>query len=126
MSKKLPMVLAVAVLMVGTASVGAKTTASSSTTTQSHTSSKHEPLQRIRAALEQLDLTPQQKEKFKSIFTQTRSELKAAKAQSHAKGEVHQIIEKARQQIMAVLDNEQKAKLKEILRNEKGGKSQTA
>ena len=81
---------------------------------------KHaEAMERFRSALEQVDLTAEQKDKIKTIMSDARSKMQALKGESDAKSEARTILQKARQDVLAVLTPEQKAKLKEILQKDR-------
>ena len=83
-------------------------------TTQSDASGKRgEALQRFKSALEQLNLTDDQKEKIKTIMSDAKAKLLALKGDADAKTQARDILMKTRQDIMAVLDATQKAKLRE-------------
>jgi Spy/CpxP family protein refolding chaperone len=126
MNRKLLALLGAAILTLGIVAVrpsfAAQTTGSASPTTQGQGKEKlHQALERLRAALTQLDLTTPQKQQIKSIFTETRSKLQALKGEKTAKGEGREIVQQARKDIIAMLDDGQKAKLKQILGNGKAG-----
>jgi Spy/CpxP family protein refolding chaperone len=83
-----------------------------------------EAFERLRAALKQLDLDAQQKEKIKSILSDARTKLEALKSDTSATGQRREIIMNARKDIIAQLTSEQKKKLREILQSDKS-ESQT-
>jgi Spy/CpxP family protein refolding chaperone len=82
-----------------------------------------EHLQKFKEALEKLDLSTSQKEKIKKIMTETKTKLEALKTDSQGgtvdKTQAREIMKSAIQKIMAVLEPEQKAKLREILKADK-------
>ena len=121
MNRKLLVLLGISILTLATpatfADDGADTAAP---TTQGQGGGRRgEALERFRAALEQLDLSPQQKTQIKSILTEARTKLQALKGQSDARTQARPIIQQALKDIMAALDDTQKAKLKEILEKDR-------
>ncbi|MCC7350243.1 MAG: hypothetical protein IT446_06710 [Phycisphaerales bacterium] len=76
-------------------------------------------LERLRHALDQLNLTDDQKQKVKTVLDETRDKLKALHEESAGDRQAMQekgrkIIENAREQIISILTPEQKEKLKEM------------
>ena len=90
------------------------------TQTQDRAGHRHEVLERLKAALEKLDLTADQKAKIKAIVADTRTKLQALRAEAKSGGtdqireKAKAIIKDAREQIAAVLTPEQKAQLKSM------------
>jgi len=111
---------AVFVLIFALATAGSAPRALSATppTTQG-SGERREAFERFKAALEQLDLTPEQKEKIKAIVAQAKEKLEALKGQTVEQGERRQILQEARKEIVAQLTPEQKKKLREILESDK-------
>jgi Spy/CpxP family protein refolding chaperone len=122
MNRKLLALLGASLLTVATMGTVASAADTAPPTTQNSKGQKREEvLQRIKAALAQLDLSAEQKTKIKSIFQDARTKLKALKGQTDAKTQAREVIQQARKNILAVLDDAQKAKLKEILAKDRAG-----
>jgi len=122
MNRKLLVVLGVSILTLtaATQTFAASSADTSPPTTQGAGKEKRgEALERFKSALEQINLSADQKEKIKAIFTRARSKLQAVKGESGPKGEAREILQQARKEIIAVLDEPQRAKLKEILQNDR-------
>jgi Spy/CpxP family protein refolding chaperone len=116
MNCKLLAMLGASILTFATTATIASAADTAPPTTQNATGQKRqEVLQRFKAAVGQLDLTAEQKEKIKSILEGARTKLQALKGQTDARTQAREIIQQARKDILAVLDETQKAKLKEIL-----------
>ena len=125
MKKIFAAVLAATTLIMPVAGAFAADDGTPTTQSGSDESSKQkrgEVLEHFKAALEQLDLTTDQKEKIKTIVSDARTKLQALKGESDGKGQAREILQKARQDVMAVLTPEQKQKLKEILQKDRSQK----
>jgi Spy/CpxP family protein refolding chaperone len=79
------------------------------------------PLQKVREALNQLDLSAQQKVEIRKIMSNARTKLEALKTggQTPDKSEVRPIIKAAIEQMMKVLKPDQKEKLRGLLKEER-------
>ncbi len=119
MNRKLITFIAVIALSMPAAKTFADSDNTTATTQPDQKEKRGEALERFKSALEQLDLTAEQKEKIKSIMTEARSKLEALKGQADAREQAKPILQKVRQDIAAVLTPEQKAKLREILKNDR-------
>jgi len=88
-------------------------------------------LERLRHALDQLNLTDEQKQQVKTVFEDTREKMKALRDESGGDREVmrekgRKIIEDARDRINSILTPEQREKLKEMRRSDRGDKGKNA
>jgi Spy/CpxP family protein refolding chaperone len=107
-----------AILILGSTCLpGSQALASSSPTQPS--GQRREAFEKFKAALEQLNLTPDQKTQIKSIVKNARAQLKALKGQTGDQSQRREIIKQAREQIIALLTPAQKAQLKQILKSER-------
>jgi Spy/CpxP family protein refolding chaperone len=79
-------------------------------------------LAKLKEAMAKLDLTSGQKEKIKTIMEDARSKMEAARSGGTVdKTQARTIIRDALEKIMATLSPEQKAKLREMMKEEKAG-----
>jgi Spy/CpxP family protein refolding chaperone len=87
---------------------------------QGRAGQRGQAIERLKAALEKLDLTADQKTRIDAILAETRTKLQALRGEAKTEGkdqgreEVKAIIKDARKQIAAVLTPEQKAKWKQM------------
>ncbi len=84
---------------------------------------RREAFERFKAALEQLDLTAQQKSSIKSIVTEAKSKLEALKGEQGEQAQRREIIKQAVKDILAQLTPEQRKQLRQILASDRANSS---
>jgi Spy/CpxP family protein refolding chaperone len=109
---------AAAALLFGTTNLPVSRTLAATATTQP--TAKAGPFEKVKSALEQLDLSTQQKEKIKGIIEVAHGKLEELRSQGTPdKTKAKEIVKTAVEQITGTLTTEQKTKFKELVKAEK-------